>query len=101
MTVRNYKAANPRKRAERRAPALREQERHAELELCAPLAEWVIRKSDREHPADAVLRLELKAQRTLSPGQAADISHLVFSYYRWRGWLDSQEPIRSQLAQAQ
>ncbi|HWW00566.1 MAG TPA: RsmB/NOP family class I SAM-dependent RNA methyltransferase [Candidatus Acidoferrum sp.] len=52
------------------------------------MARWVIRAADREHPADAVLRTELKAQRRMSPEEAGQVSRAVFAYYRWRGWLE-------------
>jgi 16S rRNA (cytosine967-C5)-methyltransferase len=64
------------------------------------LAERVIRAADREHPADTVLRQTLKSQRSLAPGDAARVSRAVFTYYRWRGWLDEEKPLRDQFAQA-
>jgi len=51
------------------------------------LVERVIRTTDREHPADAVLRDELKQQRGLAEVEAAVASKLTFAYFRWRGWL--------------
>jgi 16S rRNA (cytosine967-C5)-methyltransferase len=67
---------------------------------CDAIIERVIRSANREHPADAVLRQELKGQRELSPEAAAHVSRAVFSYYRWRGWLDARHPIRDQTEQA-
>ena len=64
------------------------------------LAERIIRAADREHPADAVLRQELKSQRHLEPGQAALVSTAVFTYYRWRGWLNQQGLLSEQLKRA-
>jgi 16S rRNA (cytosine967-C5)-methyltransferase len=64
------------------------------------LAERVIRRSDRAHPADDVLRLELKNQRGVSPNQALEISRMVFSYFRWRGWLEERQPISDQITRA-
>ena len=64
------------------------------------LAERVIRRNDRAHPADDLLRLELKNQSGLSPEQAAEISHSVFSYFRWRGWLEERHQISDQIAHA-
>ena len=55
------------------------------------IAAHVIKQSSREHPADAVLRGELKNAR-LSRAEAADVSRAVFHFFRWRGWLDSTEP---------
>lgn len=64
------------------------------------IAERIITKSDREHPADSVLRQQLKEQRGLSPKVSADITHAVFAYYRWRGWLRPQSSRRDQIQQA-
>lgn len=61
------------------------------------LAEKIIRASSREHPADAVLRLELKARRALQQEERAEVSGAVFAYFRWRGWLEERQPIREQL----
>jgi 16S rRNA (cytosine967-C5)-methyltransferase len=62
-------------------------------------AERVIREADRTHPADAVLREKLKAERRLSPEERSDISTAVFAYFRWRGWLDLAASLRGQLEQ--
>jgi 16S rRNA (cytosine967-C5)-methyltransferase len=64
------------------------------------IAERVIRAASRQHPADSVLRVELKSHRGLSAGQTARISHTVFAYYRWRGWLAGSEPSRAQIERA-
>ncbi len=64
------------------------------------LVECVIRTADREHPADAVLREELKRQRGFSEVEAAGAAKLSFAYYRWRAWLDQQLGLRDQLNQA-
>lgn len=64
------------------------------------LAARVIAQADREHPADAVLRRELKACRGLPQGLAAEVSGAVFAFYRWRGWLDRREPLTRQIAGA-
>ena len=63
------------------------------------LAERIITKADREHPADSVLRQQLKEQRGLSPKDAGAITHAVFAYYRWRGWLRQQTSLRDQIQQ--
>ncbi|HXT39150.1 MAG TPA: hypothetical protein VN887_03915, partial [Candidatus Angelobacter sp.] len=55
----------------------------------------VIRRSDREHPADGVLRLELGKQADLPPAMKRETSEAVFCYYRWRGWLDRKKPLES------
>src|SRR5664279_5139507 len=64
------------------------------------LAERVIRAADREHPADDMLREKLRAQRSLSRESGAQVSKLVFSYFRWLGWLDRGSPIREQINHA-
>jgi 16S rRNA (cytosine967-C5)-methyltransferase len=51
------------------------------------LAAEVIRSVSRERPADAALREVLKALRDLPPWDAAEVSRMVFLYYRWHGWL--------------
>lgn len=61
------------------------------------LAEHIIRSTDPDHPADAVLRLELKAQRGLSCEEMAQVSGMVFSYFRWRGWLHGEQALSGQI----
>ncbi|MBI4327374.1 MAG: RsmB/NOP family class I SAM-dependent RNA methyltransferase [Chloroflexi bacterium] len=65
--------------------------------LALAVAGEVIRKADRRHPADAVLRNELAARRHLTPETRSQISHALFAYYRWRGWLDEGTPLPDQL----
>jgi 16S rRNA (cytosine967-C5)-methyltransferase len=60
----------------------------------------IIQRSDRAHPADATLRAELKSQRKLLPADLAEISHAVFSYYRWLRWLDLRAALHDQIASA-
>jgi 16S rRNA (cytosine967-C5)-methyltransferase len=64
------------------------------------MVERVIAGSSRTHPADAVLRRELKTRRGVSPVDAADTSRLVFSYYRWQRWLDKNQPLTAQVLEA-
>jgi 16S rRNA (cytosine967-C5)-methyltransferase len=64
------------------------------------LAERVIRAADREHPADNVLRKELKAASGLAPDEAARVSASVFAYYRWHGWLKQVRPISEHIEHA-
>jgi len=54
------------------------------------LAIRIINQSNREHPADSVLRSELKAQENLPRDMGRIVSRTVFSYYRWLGWLDQK-----------
>lgn len=65
------------------------------------IAEEVITKSDREHPADLVLRAELKRQRSLSREDGREISRAVFTYFRWFGWLNSSKRISENIFLAQ
>jgi 16S rRNA (cytosine967-C5)-methyltransferase len=65
--------------------------------LTQSLTERVIRNAGPDHPADAVLRDVLKAERVLLPGDAAEVSRAVFGYYRWRGWLNDREPLSQQV----
>ncbi len=64
------------------------------------IAEAVIRRADREHPADAVLRNELRSQRSLPPAALAEVSRAVFAYYRWLGWLETRDPLPTQIQKA-
>lgn len=57
------------------------------------IAEEVIAKSNREHPADSVLRAELKRQRNLSREDGREISRAVFTYFRWFGFLDPKKRV--------
>src|SRR5688572_9754671 len=69
--------------------------------LVVEVAASVIRKADRRHPADAVLRAELRdAGQRLSPAQRSEVADAVFNYYRWLGWLEPRGAIRDQLARA-
>src|SRR2546428_2158633 len=60
----------------------------------------VIGKSNWEHPADAVLREELKRAGGLSRADSREISRTVFAYYRWWGWLDQSEPVVKRITKA-
>jgi 16S rRNA (cytosine967-C5)-methyltransferase len=64
------------------------------------LVERVLRRADRDHAADAVLRLELKSQHGLSRSDTADATRAVFSFFRWRGWLKPTESLRDQVVHA-
>ena len=66
------------------------------LELLG-LAERVIGAASREHPADGVLRTELREQHGLAREEGAQVSKAVFAYFRWRGWLEEGGSLRAQL----
>jgi 16S rRNA (cytosine967-C5)-methyltransferase len=69
--------------------------------IVVEVAASVIRKADRSHPADAVLRSELReAGQRLSPAQRSEIADAVFNYYRWFGWLEPRGSIRDQIERA-
>jgi len=68
--------------------------------LVLSVASDVIGKSDRHHPADAMLRHELTAQRRFPQELKAEVSRAVFSYYRWLGWLDIGQPLAAQVERA-
>ena len=63
------------------------------------VAARIIARSDAEHPADAVLRAELKTER-LPRAESRVVAEAVFSWFRWRGWLDADGDIRAQLPRA-
>jgi 16S rRNA (cytosine967-C5)-methyltransferase len=64
------------------------------------LGERIIRAASREHPADGVLRTEIRAQQGLSQEEAGQVSRAVFAYFRWHGWLEEEKPMRDQIEQA-
>jgi len=64
------------------------------------LVDRVIRLSSKDHPADDVLRQTLKAQAGLRPELATQVSQTVFAYYRWFGWLNPDQPIKTQIQSA-
>jgi 16S rRNA (cytosine967-C5)-methyltransferase len=68
--------------------------------LVAAAAASVIRRADRAHPADAVLRSELRDAKQLSPSQRSEVARAVFDYYRWFGWLESRPSLREKLERA-
>ena len=52
----------------------------------------VVNPADASIPADALLRFELR-KTPLSRRESADAVRAVFSFYRWRGWLDLDRPL--------
>ena len=70
---------------------------------CAPLPglpERIITASNRENPADKVLREQLKAERDIMPADMRAVAQTVFNYFRWRGWLDLAAPLNLQIRKA-
>src|SRR5829696_4333981 len=72
----------------------------ASVPRAASIAANVIRWSNRESPADHVLRAELKKARSLDPMTGALAARMVFSYYRWLGWVGNDAPLESRLRRA-
>ncbi len=64
------------------------------------LAAQLIARVDREHPADAVLRAALRSELRLSPAAAATLCRLVFGWFRWRGWFETERPASEQVREA-
>lgn len=64
------------------------------------LPQRIIAASNAENPADKVLRETFKAERNILPDDARAVSRTVFNYYRWRGWLDLEKPLVTQIRQA-
>jgi len=64
------------------------------------LAEGIIRATDREHPADELLRQALYPEKAFAGNHRAQVTHAVFSYFRWLGWLEPQRPLSQQITQA-
>jgi 16S rRNA (cytosine967-C5)-methyltransferase len=63
-------------------------------------AALIIDQVSAEKPADYVLRGELGAAKHLLSSEKRDISHAVFAYYRWLGWLDKAASTQVRLASA-
>jgi 16S rRNA (cytosine967-C5)-methyltransferase len=64
------------------------------------IAERVIKKSDREHPADGVLRVELKNAKGILRSDGAAASEAVFAYYRWLNWLNPNATVVEKIVEA-
>ena len=81
----------------RRNPSLIGGTSSASPQFFLGLVEKVIRASDQQHPADGVLRAELKAQSHLPPELRARVSAAVFAFFRWQGWLDPAKPLSDRI----
>jgi 16S rRNA (cytosine967-C5)-methyltransferase len=60
----------------------------------------VIQQADREHPADSVLRETFKRLRVFNAEETRAISHTVFNYFRWLGFLNRDSETRDQVEDA-
>src|SRR5207247_4039600 len=63
------------------------------------IAAAVVSRAAAGKSADAVLRSELRSQRNISPETSRTVSRMVFAYYRWLNWLES-EALPKQLEKA-
>jgi 16S rRNA (cytosine967-C5)-methyltransferase len=60
----------------------------------------VIEGSNREQPADALLREVLRGARGLTAAECREASRAVFSYYRWQGWLEGEKELPARIDRA-
>ena len=65
-----------------------------------PSACKIIQQADREHPADSVLRETFKRLRVFNADETRAISNAVFTYFRWRGFLNGDNDVRAQVEEA-
>ena len=65
------------------------------------LAVSVIEKTDREHPADAVLRSALKETKGITREESRQVAELVFNWFRWCGWFTGPERLEERVHQAE
>lgn len=70
------------------------------MSLVSSIVERIINTAGREQPADILLRLELKKQTELLPAEMTQVTREVFAYFRWLGWLDSNQPLASRVRDA-
>ena len=61
------------------------------------IAAAIVERADREHPADAVLRAELREHHDLMPDSKRAIAQRVFAYFRWLGWLGQEGGLASRI----
>ena len=64
------------------------------------LATRIIATADREHPADTMLRAELKSANHFVRAEAREVSRAVFAWFRWRGWIDAARSPAEQIKHA-
>lgn len=64
------------------------------------LVERILSKATPTIPADLLLRQTLARRKQLSRGDGAWVSRAVFSWFRWRPWLDTTAPLPAQIDQA-
>jgi 16S rRNA (cytosine967-C5)-methyltransferase len=64
------------------------------------LASKIIASSTKAKPADGVMRDELKGAVHLNAKEKGEVCEVVFTYYRWKGWLDRKSPYESRIHRA-
>jgi 16S rRNA (cytosine967-C5)-methyltransferase len=64
------------------------------------IVQEVISQSNRENPADMVLRDALASRRLPTAEERHEISRTVFNYFRWFGWLNPKQPLSVQTKHA-
>ena len=64
------------------------------------LAEEIIAQVEPGRPADGVIRGRLRQGDREIRALGREISSAVFAFYRWRGLLESDEPVREQIREA-
>lgn len=60
----------------------------------------IIRRADREHPVDSLLRETFKRLRVFSPKETREISEIVFTYFRWYGFVSEEKSAQRQVEKA-
>ena len=63
-------------------------------------AAQVLRLVTPDHPADEVLRMTMYEHSYWSPFEKRAIVRAVYSFFRWQGWVDRDEPLQRQLETA-
>ena len=63
------------------------------------IAARIVKQASVAKPADFVLRVALREEKGLPRATAGQVSRAVFAYFRWRGWLNPNDPMERQLAQ--
>jgi 16S rRNA (cytosine967-C5)-methyltransferase len=59
----------------------------------------IISAASKTKPADGLLRTELK-NSSLSRSESSDVAEMVFAFFRWRGWVNSNAAVQDQIIDA-
>lgn len=60
----------------------------------------IIRRADREHPVDSLLRETFKRLRVFSATETREITEAVFTFFRWRGFVTDEKGLQGQVKKA-